>query len=59
MNEQEEIAKIKAMSQSQLARLSRHAPAGHPYFDSTLPYDKVFKECFKGWTPELSKQIGW
>jgi hypothetical protein len=28
---------IDAMSQEEMARLWRFAPAGHPYFDKTLP----------------------
>jgi hypothetical protein len=56
---EETIQKIKNMSQEELARLWRFAPSNHPYFDTTLPYYKVFNECFKGFTSELSKKIGW
>lgn len=54
-----EQAKIRASSQEELAREYRFAKSGHPWFDSGLPFWAVFQECFKGWTPELSKRIGW
>jgi hypothetical protein len=57
-----EIEGIKALTQYQMARILRFAPSGHPYFDTTLPYHKVFTESFKakgGMTPQISKQIGW
>lgn len=63
--EQIAIAKkeIDGMSQLEMARLWRFAPAGHPYFDSRngdLP--DYFKNVFwakGGMTPGISKQIGW
>ena len=61
--EQEEIDKIKAMSHTEMCRLWRFAPSGHPYFDETLPYFKVFSHRLftelGGFTPEISKKIGW
>ena len=58
-NQELEIDKIKNMSQVELARLWRFSPVGHPYFDTSLPFNEVFEECFQGFTPEISKQIGW
>lgn len=58
----EEVEKINNMSQMEMARLHRFAPAGHPYFDSTKPYHEIFAKRFKelgGMTPEISKSIGW
>lgn len=59
----EEIMKAKeaidAMSQEEMARLWRFAPAGHPYFDSRLPLVEYFEARFKGFTPGISKKIGW
>jgi hypothetical protein len=60
--EQETIDKINSMSQEEMARLWRNAPAGHLYFDTTLPYYKIFSKRFKelgGFTPKISKKIGW
>ena len=57
----EEIKKINQMSQSEMASLWRHAPSGHPYFDTTKPYYEIFKKRFSslgGFTPEISKSIG-
>ena len=60
---QQEIEKINNMTHEEMARLWRFAPAGHPYFDSTKPFFKVFKkrlfEHFGGFNPQLSKKIGW
>ena len=50
------------MSQIEMARLWRFAPSGHPYFDSTKPYFKIFEERFNklgGFTSEISKNLGW
>ena len=58
----EEINKINQMSQTEMAKLWRFAPSGHPYFNSSLPYFKIFDKRFKelgGFTPEISKAIGW
>ena len=59
---QAEYDKINAMSHEECCRLWRFAPSGHPYMDSTLPYWKVFEagfDSFGGFTPEISKKIGW
>jgi hypothetical protein len=50
---------IDAMSQEEMARLWRFAPAGHPYFDKTLPLWEYFDERFRGFTAAISKSIGW
>ena len=58
---QKHIENINAMSQMEMASLWRHAPAGHPYFNSTLPLFAVFEKRFKelgGMTPAISKAIG-
>ena len=62
----QEIANTKAqidkMTQIEMARLWRFAPAGHIYFDKTLPFFEHFKTRFEklgGFTPEISKFIGW
>lgn len=60
--EEEEIKKINSMSQIEMARLWRFAYVGHDYFNSKLPFFKVFEERFKklgGMTPAISKEIGW
>lgn len=59
----EHIAKINAMSHEEMARLWRFTPAGHPYMDSRLPFWDYFRsrffDHFGGFTPEISKRIGW
>jgi len=50
--------KIDSMSQEDLARLWRFSPAGHPIFRSDWPIYEYFKAQFKGFTPEISKNIG-
>lgn len=60
--QKKEIAKIEIMSQVEMAHLYRFAPAGHPYFNRELPYNKFFMDRFillGGMTPEISKEIGW
>lgn len=54
-----EKERMDRMSQEELARLQRFAQAGHPYFRADLPLFEYFSEKFEGWTPELSKRIGW
>jgi len=56
---QNEKKKIDGMSQCEMAELRRFAPAGHPYFDRRSPLCEYFAKRFKGFTPELSKGIGW
>lgn len=53
---------IDKMSQMDMARLWRFAPSDHPYFDSTNGVYEYFEKKFKekgGFTPEISKAIGW
>jgi len=60
--EEKEIEKINQMSQYEMASLWRFAPSGHPYFDKTKPFFKVFDKRFKqlgGFTPTISKSLGW
>ncbi len=52
-------SKIDNMTQEDMARLWRFAPAGHPVFDRSLPLYEYFKERFKGFNSELSKKIEW
>lgn len=57
-----EIKKINQMSRMEMASLLRFAPIGHPYFDDTKPFFKVFNKRFQefgGMTPKISKAIGW
>ena len=59
--EQKTIDEINQMSQYDMASLWRYAPAGHPYFDKTLPFFEVFNKRFKelgGFTPAISKALG-
>ena len=59
----EEIAShktaIDAMTQEDMARLWRCAPAGHPYFQRGSGLYEHFERRFKGFTPAISKSIGW
>ena len=59
----DEITKISLMSHYDLCYLWRNAGAGHPYFDHRLPYHEVFRarlfDHFGGFTPAISKSIGW
>jgi hypothetical protein len=53
---------ISQMSHYQMARRYRYAPSGDPMFRFDLPLNRLFMERFKqlgGWTPEISKQVGW
>ena len=63
---EQEITKHKSdidnMTQLEMARLWRFAPAGHIYFRSDLPLYEYFKKRFDdlgGMTPGISKAIGW
>lgn len=62
MMTQEEIGhhkqSIDEMSQEEMARFWRFAPAGHLYFNKTLPLWEHFEKKFKGFTPTISKAIG-
>ena len=58
--EQKTIEEINQMSRTEMASLWRYAPAGHPYFNRTKPFFKVFDERFKRlgeFTPAISKAI--
>ena len=60
--DEKQIDAINNMSQLEMARLWRFAPSGHPWFDSSKPFFKHFEERFQklgGFTPEISKRLGW
>ena len=61
--QQEIINKINNMGHYEMCSLWRYAPSSHPYFDKRFPYAKIFKERlfkhFGGFTPEISKLLGW
>jgi len=57
--EQRTIDQINQMGQEDMARLWRFAPAGHSYFDKRKPFYAIFEKKFKGFTPGISKKIGW
>ena len=53
---------INNLSHYEMCRLIRFAPVGHKYFDKSEPYWGLFKKRFEelgGFTPEISKQLGW
>ena len=53
---------IDSMSQMDMARRWRFARSGDPMFRSDLPLYEKFEKRFKelgGFTPEISKAIGW
>lgn len=56
-----EIGKIKNMDHYEMCKLWRFSEPGHPYFDSALPYYKVFEDRlfkhFNGFTTEISKEL--
>lgn len=57
-----EKAKIDALTQEKACELWRFAPAGHIWFQSDGPLFSYFEARFKelgGWTPAISKKIGW
>ena len=62
-DQKKEIEKINKMAHYDMCSLWRFAPSGHPYFDNTKPYADIFKkrlfEYFGGFTPDISKGIGW
>ena len=59
--QQQTIKRINEMSHYDMCSMWRFAPAGHPYFDCTLPYAEVFKARlfvhFGGFSPEISKAL--
>ena len=59
---EEHKKKIDGMSQTDMARLWRFTPSGHPYFRADLPLANYFDVRFKklgGFTSSISKEIGW
>ena len=56
---QEYIDKIDNMTQIEMARLWRFSTTGSPYFVSGSPIYEHFILKFEGFTPEISKAIGW
>lgn len=53
---------IDSLSRLDMARLHRFAPSGHKYFIRGAGAADYFKVRFKelgGFTPEISKQLGW
>jgi len=55
------MEKIPTMSQMDMARELRFAPAGCPLFSTDYPLYMVFKKRFDelgGMTPEISRRIG-
>ena len=61
--QQEVINLINEMDHRSMCSMWRFAPSGHEYFDKTKPYHKIFRkrlfDHFGGFTPEISKSIGW
>ena len=58
------LGRIASMDQYTMCRLWRFAPTGSEiYFRSDLPTGLAFKErlftFFGGFTPEISKELGW
>lgn len=57
------IEEINNMSHLEMAKLWRFVSPGHPYFDTTKPFFKIFEKRFwhhfGGFTPEISKTLGW
>lgn len=59
---QTEIQRINEMNHVQMAHLYRYAPSGHVFFNGNLPLYEAFMKRFNelgGWTPAISKQVGW
>jgi len=51
---------IDKLSQFEMATLWRFSPSGHPYFNTE--YNEIhehFVSRFDGFTPKLSRAIGW
>lgn len=61
MIDQKIVDEINKLSHIEMAKLWRFAKPGHIYFDSTLPYNKIFEKRFfefGGMTSRVSKIIG-
>ena len=53
---------INGLTHYEMCRLVRFAPFGHKYFDKSKSYFKLFQKRSKelgGFTPEISKRLGW
>jgi len=53
---------INNLAHYEMCRLVRFAPVGHKYFDKSKSYFKLFQKRLKelgGFTPEISKRLGW
>jgi hypothetical protein len=53
---------INSLSHYEMCRLTRFASSEHKYFDKEKPYWELFKKRFEklgGFTPEISKRLGW
>jgi hypothetical protein len=54
---------VDALTHGQMCRMWRHGSGNPKYFDSREPISEYFKNRlfnhFGGFTPEISKQIGW
>jgi len=56
------IEKINNMTHRDMCIAYRFAKCGDPIFDNRLPLYIIFKkrfDAFGGFTPEISKDIGW
>ena len=59
--DEKEVNKINSLSREAMCYLWRFSPSGHPYFDSSKPYYKIFKKRFDtlgGFNTTISKKIG-
>jgi hypothetical protein len=59
---QKHVDIINAMNHREIGAFMRFAPSGHPYTNCSLPYWDLINARFKelgGWTPALSKSLGW
>jgi len=55
-------ARLSKASHTDLARLYRFAPPGHPVFIRGSALHAQFEEAWKkygGWNSQLSKEVGW
>ena len=53
---------INGLTHYEMCRLVRFASSGHEYFDKSKPYYELFSkrlEKLGGFTPEISKRLGW
>ena len=55
------LTQIDRADRLELARLWRFAPPGHPIFSDPVVYERFQArfELLGGWSPELSKLVGW